>query len=152
MLLFSACDKRSATQLYQDAELLIEQDKFEPALDDLTKITEKFADNELSPKSIYRMAEIYMNKMENLDMAIEAYKRVANDYSSSSYGSKGRFMAGFLLANNTNRIDEARIEYEMFIKDYPDNELISAVEFELENLGKSIDDIPQLKDIIEPKK
>ncbi|MCK5519937.1 MAG: outer membrane protein assembly factor BamD [Candidatus Marinimicrobia bacterium] len=145
-----ACDQRSASQIYSDAETLISQDKFSQALKDLQKIEKKYSENELAPKGIYRMAEIYMNELKDLNSAIETYVRVADMYRESPYGPKSRFMAGFLLANNTSRFDEARNQYKLFLVDYPDNELVSAVDFEMENLGKEIGDIPQLKDLIEP--
>jgi len=148
-LMMVSCDSRSASELYSDAEEMINQDKFEEALKDLQRVEKKFPENELAPKSVYRMAELYMNEMKDLNSAIETYQKVADNYSESTYGAKSRFMAGFLLANNTSRFDEAKAQYELFLTTYPNDELTSAVQFEMENLGKDIDEIPQLKGLVE---
>ena len=90
-----------------------------------------------------------MNKRQDLNAAIISFKKAADKYPNSDIGPKACFMAGFLLANNTDRLDEAKSTYEKFLKNYPDHELKIAVEFELENLGKPLDNIPQLKPILE---
>jgi len=148
-LIFSvSCDRRSASELYTDAEALISEEKYEEAVKALTRIEKKYPDNEFAAKSVYRLAEINMNFLSDMDAAIDNYRHTADVYPDSPYGPKSRFMAGFLLANNTTRFDEAREQYELFMDAYPDNELSTAVSFELENLGKDINDIPQLQSLI----
>ena len=44
-------------------------------------------------------------------------------------------------------INNAKIEYEKFVKDSKDHELAPSVKFELQYLGKGIDEIPVLKHI-----
>ncbi len=151
LLVFAAgsCDRRSASQMYTDAETQISKDKFEDAAKTFQKLEKKYPDNELAAKSAYRLAELYMNNIQDLSKAIQVYRHVADVYPQSAYGPKSRFMAGFLLANNTSRFDEAKTEYKRFLADYADNELASAVKFELDNLGKDIDDIPQLKGMVD---
>ena len=56
-------------------------------------------------------------------------------------------MIGYIYANVLNDIDNAKIEYEKFVRDFKDHELAPSVKFELEYLGKGIDEIPVLKHI-----
>jgi TolA-binding protein len=151
IIFMTACDRRSPEQFTEDAEVNLTRKKYDDAVKDLEKMITKYPDHEKAPQNAYRIAEIHMNKRQDLDSAIDAFKRAAKKYPGTDIGPKARFMAGFLLANNTERLDEARMAYEQFLKDYPEHELRMAVEFELENLGKSLDNIPQLKPILEDK-
>ena len=60
-----------------------------------------------------------------------------------------QFMIGYIYANvNEVRDSEsALIEYNLFLDKYPDHELAPSVEFEIDWLGKDINDIPALKHI-----
>jgi len=56
-------------------------------------------------------------------------------------------MIGYIFANIINDLESAKIELDNFIKQYPTHELVPSVKFELEYLGKSLDEIPALKHI-----
>jgi hypothetical protein len=43
------------------------------------------------------------------------------------------------------KLDEAKLAYQTFLKEYPNHELVSAVKSELENLGKDPEEILQNK-------
>jgi len=144
-----SCDRRGPDQLLEDAEVNITQNKFDEAIKDLEKLVNKYPDHEKAVQTSYRIAELHMNKRQDLNAAIVSFKNAADKFPDSEVGPKACFMAGFLLANNTDRLDEAKKTYEKFLEKYPDHELKIAVEFELENLGKPLDNIPQLKPILE---
>ena len=57
-------------------------------------------------------------------------------------------MIGYNYANNLNDLKSAEIEYKIFLEKFQTHELAISVKFELENLGKSIDEIPALKHIL----
>ena len=44
-------------------------------------------------------------------------------------------------------MQSAKIEYEEFLNRFPEHELSPSVKFEIEYLGKSVDEIPALKHI-----
>ena len=56
-------------------------------------------------------------------------------------------MIGYIYANIMNDEKSAEIEYKKFLKRFPKHELAPSVEFEIEFLGKSIEEIPALKHI-----
>jgi len=56
-------------------------------------------------------------------------------------------MVGYVQANILNDIDQARITYKIFLEKFPDHELTPSVQFELDNLGRDINEIPVLKHI-----
>ena len=53
-------------------------------------------------------------------------------------------MVGFIYANTTSDTAQARLEYNQFLQNYPDHELVPSVEWELQYLGKDINNIPEL--------
>ncbi|SVA84776.1 uncharacterized protein METZ01_LOCUS137630, partial [marine metagenome] len=54
---------------------------------------------------------------------------------------------GYVFANILFDYKSAEIEYMLFLDRFPNHELAPSIRFELENLGKSIDEIPALKHI-----
>ncbi|MDD3807825.1 MAG: tetratricopeptide repeat protein [Candidatus Marinimicrobia bacterium] len=149
LLLFAAsCDHRSPEQILEDAEVNLTQNKFDEAVKDYETFVKKYPDHPKAAETSYRIAEIHMNRRQNIDDAIKAFLNTADGYEKTEYGAKAKFMAGFLLANNTDRLDEAKKVYEDFLDTYPDHELRMAVTFEIENLGKPLESIPQLKTIL----
>ena len=59
-------------------------------------------------------------------------------------------MIGYVFANFVQDYDAARIEYERFLELFEteaDSGLIQSVKFELKNLGRDLNEIPELKHI-----
>ena len=50
-------------------------------------------------------------------------------------------MIGFIQANKLNQLDSARVSYTKFLELYPDTEMATSAESELENLGLTPDEI-----------
>ncbi len=50
-------------------------------------------------------------------------------------------MAGFILANDLQDFDAAKETYELYIEKYPDGQLADDAKIELENLGKTPEEI-----------
>ena len=68
---------------------------------------------------------------------------IAGTYPESKFAGKGLFMAGYISANQLNNIDKAKSLYEKYLARYAqsDSTLTAMVRFELENLGKSAEQI-----------
>ena len=75
------------------------------------------------------------------------YRKVTDIYSGSSQEPHAQFMIGYIFANVLNDFESAKIEYDNFINQFPQHELVPSVKFELEYLGKNINEIPALKHI-----
>ena len=56
-------------------------------------------------------------------------------------------MIGYIYGNALNDFDKARFEYNEFLKRFPEHELSPSVKFEIEFLGKDINEIPTLNHI-----
>ncbi len=88
-----------------------------------------------------------MNDLRDFDNAISSYTKVVENFSGSSHEAQAQFMVGYIYANILDDIEQAVSTYQTFLEKFPDHELAPSVKFELENMGKSINDIPALKNI-----
>lgn len=129
------------------AESLRKRKMIKEAVDHLMYMTEKYSQHELTPKGQYMLGDIYMNDFRDFTTAIQEYRKVVEKYGGSPQEPHALFMIGYIYANVVNDSKSAEIEYKEFLKKFPDHELSPSVKFEIEFLGKSIDEIPALKHI-----
>ena len=96
------------------------------------------------------MGDTYIAINKNFEMAIKEYSKVVKDYPDSRFAINAQFMIGYVFANFVQDYESARDEYERFLELFgaeADSGLVQSVKFELQNLGKDLNDIPQLKHI-----
>jgi len=91
--------------------------------------------------------ESYNN--ENYQEALTNFKNIVEEYPESEFTAKAMFMVGFINANHVENFEEAKEYYEMFISKYPDHELAASAKYELDTLGKDIEELPIFKKIEE---
>jgi len=129
------------------AESLRKRKMLKEAVDHLMYMTDKYPVHELSPKAQYMLGDVYMNDFRDFSTAIQEYRKVIQTYSGSSQQPHALFMIGYIYANILKDNKSAEIEYKAFMEEFPNHELYPSVKFELEFLGKSIEEIPALKHI-----
>jgi outer membrane protein assembly factor BamD (BamD/ComL family) len=86
---------------------------------------------------------------EKFDEALVSFKNVLENYPESQFTAKAMFMVGFINANHIENFEEAKKYYELFIQKYPQHELVDSAKYEIEHLGKDIEDLPIFKKIEE---
>jgi len=84
--------------------------------------------------------------------SIKNFTSLTEKYPDGENTPNTIFMVGFIYANHLKKYDEAKKYYNMFMEKYPDHELVSSAKYELETLGKDINDLPIFKNIEEEKK
>ena len=94
----------------------------------------------LTDEELVSLAQVEGGK-GNFEKAIEQYETLITLYPDSEQAPLALFMIGFTYANEIGNKDKARTAYKEFLEKYPNNVLKSSVEFELENMGKSAEDI-----------
>ncbi|MBM3328063.1 MAG: hypothetical protein FJY67_01135 [Calditrichaeota bacterium] len=88
-----------------------------------------------------------LQKEEKFSDAVRIYRQIVRDHSSTRQGINSQFMIGYIYANHIRDLEQARIELSRFIEKYgstADSGLVAGARFELEYLGKNIDEIPIL--------
>jgi len=91
-----------------------------------------------------------LQKQEKYEDAVRVYRQIARDYASSKQGANSQFMVGYIYANHIKDYPQAKIELERFIEKFgskADSGLVAGARFELQYLGKSIDEIPILSNL-----
>jgi TolA-binding protein len=140
-----SCKKKSEAELQTLAQEYEQQEKFEDAFKTYEKMLKSYPESPKSEETVIRMAFISYNNLGEFDRAIELHRRVIKDYPESKFVSQSRFMIGYIYANDLKDFDNARISYSEFLEKHPDSELVDSVKWELEHLGKDVND--QLKEL-----
>jgi len=117
------------------------------SINNLLYLVKKYPNHELASKGQYIIGDIYMNDLRDFEKALEEYRIVLYDYQGSKEEALAQFMIGYIYANVLKDLDKARNEYQVFLDQFPKHELFPSVKFEIDHLGKDINEIPALKHI-----
>ena len=96
----------------------------------------------------YKLAYDFYNDGK-YEEAIENFKNILEYYPQGENAPKALFMIGFINANHINNYEEAKKCYIQFIEQYPTHELTASAKYEIETLGKDINELPIFKKIEE---
>lgn len=100
--------------------------------------------SKLSEEEYYNAAKDAYAK-ENYTQAVENFKNLVNHYPEGKRSAETLFMLGFINANDIKNLPEAEKYYKEFIAKYPQHELADDAQYELNTLGKDINDLPFFK-------
>ncbi len=100
----------------------------------------------LSEEEYYQKAKDAYGK-QNFSQAIDNFKKITQYYPKGKHAAESLFMLGFINANDLKKYDEAKKYYSEFIEKYPKHELADDAKYEIENLGKDINELPFFKQI-----
>jgi len=98
------------------------------------------SEKEQTPKLLFKSAQL-TTTMKQFDKAIEFYDWIADKYPDTEDGPIALATKGFILDNDLKDMEKAKTVYRQFIESYPDHALTSQIQFLLENLGKSNEEI-----------
>ena len=147
-LIIGCSTKKTDKELFDEAQQNLKQDKIPEAVMAFEEIVNDHSDSDLAPEALSQLAGLYQNKLiksisekENLEKAIELFKKLHADYPKSSFAPSGLFMAGFINANELQNYDEATRLYKQFLQEYPNDVLASSAQAELDNMGLTPEEI-----------
>jgi outer membrane protein assembly factor BamD (BamD/ComL family) len=111
------------------------------AIHHFEQVVENNPDHPLAESALFRVAELHTNGTRRFTEAIDAYQRFGALFGGSPQAPVSMFMVGFLYNNELHQIDSADAAYRRFLKDYASHELAASARAELDNLGKSPEQI-----------
>ncbi|KAA3617824.1 MAG: outer membrane protein assembly factor BamD [Calditrichaeota bacterium] len=79
---------------------------------------------------------------QKFDIAVNNFKAIAENYQQGKHHSESLFMLGFIYANDLKNLDEAKKYYTEFVTKYPKHDLADDAKYEIETLGKDINELP----------
>ncbi len=101
---------------------------------------------EMGEKEYYDRAYEFM-RQNDWQQAEANFEKLVHNYPNGVYSSQSLFMMGFINANYLKNLDKARQYYQEFLQKYPEHKLAKDAQYELQNLGKDIEDLPFIKGI-----
>jgi TolA-binding protein len=144
---YLGCSKPEETY-WNDAVKFHKDGKISEAISSYETVANKYPEGKYAIKAMFEIAKLYhskqlktLNDSESFVKAAYTYEQIFNDYPKSPEAPKALFMKAFIEANDLKDLHKAKLSYEKFIRLFPNNELISSVEQELKNLGKSPEEI-----------
>ncbi len=143
MVLLIGCSGQDASDLMNQAADLQQDGKNTEALALYEQVAKDFADSPEAPQAMFRCALIYVNEQQDPVKAATTYELIATKYPESEWGHKGLFAAAYTYANEINNLERAREAYQKYLKEYPDSSMAETARFELENLGRSPEELLQ---------
>ncbi|MCK9482852.1 MAG: tetratricopeptide repeat protein [Candidatus Marinimicrobia bacterium] len=146
-VLLITCGKPNDTALgyWDNAVTLFSQSDYQGAIRQYEKINKHFPADSLAVPAMFAIADIYKNNLGDTKKAINIYKTIMRDYKDSDRAANAHFMIGYVYANDVKDLKKAEEYYKSFIKKFPTNILAPSAEWELQNLGKTLDEIPELQ-------
>ena len=102
----------------------------------------RFPNDSVSPAYLFEKALLY-EKQSKFPQTMLTLERIYSKYPSSKQASKAIFLEGFLYANVLRQYDKAKEKYNLYLEKYSsvDPKMTNDVKTELENLGKTPDQI-----------
>lgn len=140
--------RQSAEALWDQAEDHVAARRYERAIRALNTLVKRYPEDALASRAQFRIGDVYLNNARDIPAALEALRETSERYPNTEDGPKALFMVGFVYANHVGDSSSATSAYLKFLEHYPNHELIPSVKFELENMGKPVEDIDVLRDVV----
>ena len=99
-----------------------------------------FPTDSLAPEYLFKAADLY-RAQHKYEEALKNYSQIQSDYADYKKVPQTMFLQGFVYENDLKDLDKAKERYQAFLDTYPDHELAKDVQFSLNNLGRSPEDI-----------
>jgi len=152
VVVFFACNTNKDRDTFNEAEKKFNDKKYTEALVAYKIVIKEFSSSDYARQSLMKVGSMYqmflvpnVNEEESNKKAVEYYRELYKNFPKSEDAPKALFMSGFILANNLNKLEEAKLTYQTFLEKYQTNELALQIKMELDNLGKTPEEILQNK-------
>jgi outer membrane protein assembly factor BamD (BamD/ComL family) len=149
--LISCSKKMSEEQLYAEAQKFEQGQDADKLIKVYEELVNRFPKSQKADFALYKLALVYQNNKQDFKKAVACHERLMKDYPQSNYVSQSHFMSAFIYANDLKDLDKARAAYTSFVEAYPEHELVPSVKWELEHLGKDINQIELFTNPASPK-
>ena len=136
MFALTGCSKPSAEEMFNKGVDAQKAEQYDAAITAYQELITAYPESARTPEAWYAIGAIYQDQKHSYHQAIQAFRQLLEKYPNHATSSNALFRIGFIYNNDLKNIDSARIAYEDFLKRYPANQLVGAVQFELNNLGK----------------
>ena len=138
-LIFFSCnnDNISISNKWNNAQEYYANKEYDKCLVSLNEILNSSDHiNDFKAKSLFLISEIYLNEYKEYDLSISFLDKILIDFPVHKLAKRSLFTKAYINANYIESFSEAIILYNLFIDKYPNDELVSSVKYELNELEK----------------
>ena len=114
---------------------------FAPGIEAMQGVADDYPGTPESERALFAVAATYNNESQEFQKAIDAYHRYVQAYPEGEKAAVSMFLIGYIYNNQLGNVDSARAAYQRFLEKYPRHEMAVSAQFELNNLGKSPEDL-----------
>ncbi|KAF0152562.1 MAG: hypothetical protein FD143_878 [Ignavibacteria bacterium] len=147
-----ACNSNKDRDTFNAAEAKYNEKKYEEALADYKMVVDEYSKSDYAMKSLMKIGSMYqmflvpkVETQESNEKAVEYYRELYKNFPNAEDAPKALLMTGFILSNNLNKYDDAKLTYQTFLNKYPKHELAAQIKLELDNIGKTPEEFLQNK-------
>lgn len=141
VLLFTGCGKTPPDEMFARAEELRKLQSHQAAIEQYREIISEYPASAEAESSQFLIATIYNEGTKEFDKAVVEYGRYVEKYPDLQQTPWALFMVGYLYHNELHNLDSAAAAYNRFLERFPRHEMALSAKFELENLGKSPEEL-----------
>jgi outer membrane protein assembly factor BamD (BamD/ComL family) len=95
----------------------------------------------LSGLYIYNLAMMEADHFKRYDESVKYLERFVREFPNHRNAPKALFLEGFTYAEYLKDYKRAEAIYNRFIQLYPNHEMVPSIQFELQNLGKTPEEL-----------
>jgi len=117
------------------------REAFKPALALLGNVVREYPQDSLADSALFMIASIKQSNLHMPAEAVEGYKEYCRRYPEGKQAPMAMFLIGYLYNNDLHNTDSAAAAYRSFLARYPGSDMAQSAQFELDNLGKSPDEV-----------
>jgi TolA-binding protein len=136
----AGCSKPNAEEMYKTGVDAQSSEKYDDAIEAYQELIKAYPDSVRTPEAYYAIGSIHQNS-KRYHQAVDFYRQLASRYPEHGTSPNAAFLIGYIYNNELKQYDSAKTAYEYFLKRYPSYRLAGDAKIELENLGKSPEEI-----------
>lgn len=133
-------DELSKSMLENTGMYGINQEKAKEYISAVESFAKSNPDDANTPLYINKAGDL-ARSMQQYTRAIKLFDKLVEDYPDHERVPSTLFLKGFMLENELKQTDKARDTYKTFIKMFPSHDLTDDVQFLLDNIEKSDEEI-----------
>jgi TolA-binding protein len=141
ILFLIGCAKMTEDELWQKVEQSRASGNTDSTIQMCQAILKEYPEGKNASAALYMIAETYQNGKHDYHAAVNYYNAFVKQYPDLNSTPVAMFITAFIYNNNLQMYDSARIAYQSFIARFPNHELAASAKFEIDNLGKTPDEI-----------
>lgn len=100
-----------------------------------------YSDSSVIAGYYMQLGDIYTQALDLPVKGLYYFQKVSTDFPNYEKAAVALFYQGFILENNLQKQDQAKLVYEQFLLEYPNHELAETVRLSIHQLGISLEDL-----------